>query len=81
MKQSYVRKQGEGKANVSTDTHSSDRDEGIMGLTPDKGETLASICHPGTADNRSLPETKAEMVKHRTINTFTDHLNTQDNIC
>lgn len=59
-------------ANVSTDTHNSDRDEGIMGLTPDKGETLASICHPGTADNRSLPETKGEMVKHRTINTFGD---------
>lgn len=64
LKQSYVRKQGEGMANVSTDTHNSDRDEGIMGLTPDKGETLASICHPGTADNRSLAETKGEMVKH-----------------
>lgn len=51
-------------ANVSADTHNSDRDEGIMGLTPDKGETLASICHPGTTDNRSLPETKGEMVKH-----------------
>lgn len=47
-----------------------------MSLTGDKGETLASICHPGMADKRSLSETKGEMEKHQVIGTFRDYLNT-----
>jgi len=40
-------------ANVRADTHNSHTDEGIMGLTPDKGETLASLSHPGTTGQTS----------------------------